>query len=82
MTGAGVLALEVVIAEPSLSQINVNLLVALDAMLREGSPLRVLPPPLELSGFMVVMAWHERFDNDPAQRWLRQSVVRAVETFT
>jgi DNA-binding transcriptional LysR family regulator len=51
-------------------------------ILAEAFPLRVLRPPLELSDFTIVMAWHERFDNDPAQRWLRRSVVRAVETFT
>jgi DNA-binding transcriptional LysR family regulator len=51
-------------------------------ILAEAFPLRVLKPPLELADFTIVMAWHERFDKDPAQRWLRRSVVRAVETFT
>jgi DNA-binding transcriptional LysR family regulator len=36
-----------------------------------GMGLQVLPPPVELAGFGVRMAWHERFDADPGQAWLR-----------
>lgn len=36
--------------------------------------LRVLQIPLELAGFTIVQAWHERVHRDPAQGWLRQVV--------
>lgn len=39
--------------------------------------LAIHPPPIELGTFQVRMRWHERTDGDPAQRWLRQAVVRA-----
>ncbi len=35
-------------------------------------PLRVLPPPLELPGFRVTVAWHERMHRDPGHAWLRE----------
>ena len=34
--------------------------------------LKLLPPPLEITGFTKTAAWHERTHRDPAQRWLRQ----------
>jgi DNA-binding transcriptional LysR family regulator len=40
-------------------------------------PLQVLPPPMALRSFDVLQVWHERFDNDPAHRWLRGVVLRA-----
>jgi DNA-binding transcriptional LysR family regulator len=43
-----------------------------------ATPLRVLPPPLPLRSFDVVQFWHERFDGDPAHRWLRSAVARAA----
>lgn len=42
-------------------------------------PLRILPPPLPLSGFGVHLVWHERDDADPAHRWLRRALARASE---
>jgi DNA-binding transcriptional LysR family regulator len=36
--------------------------------------LTLLPPPIELPGFTVSMAWHERGHLDPGQRWLRAVV--------
>ena len=41
-------------------------------------PLQVLPPPVELRSFDVVQVWHERFNDDPAHRWLRGMVHRAA----
>jgi DNA-binding transcriptional LysR family regulator len=34
--------------------------------------------PLKLSPLPVIASWHERYDNDPAHRWLRAHVTRAV----
>lgn len=33
------------------------------------------PPPLPLTGFTVRLAWHRRFDADPAHAWLRQQII-------
>ncbi len=37
-------------------------------------PLVVVPPPLPLPGFSIVLLWHERTHDDPAHRWLRQQI--------
>jgi DNA-binding transcriptional LysR family regulator len=39
-------------------------------------PLHLLPPPLRLPGFGLCLAWHPRFDDDPAHRWLHDFVAR------
>ncbi|MBL8189886.1 MAG: LysR family transcriptional regulator, partial [Acidobacteria bacterium] len=37
--------------------------------------LQVLPVPLNLPPFRLVMLWHERFHNDPAHQWLRSLIL-------
>ncbi|MFP2911274.1 LysR substrate-binding domain-containing protein [Pyxidicoccus sp. 3LFB2] len=44
----------------------------------EGWPLQVLPTPVALPSFDILQIWHERFDGDPAHRWLRGVVARAA----
>ena len=34
-----------------------------------------LPPPVPIPAAEVAVHWHERFDGDPGNRWLRQQVV-------
>ncbi|MEY4575744.1 MAG: hypothetical protein RL701_447 [Pseudomonadota bacterium] len=41
--------------------------------------LALLPPPLPLPRFTLSLAWHTRFDNDPAHAWLRGVVARIAE---
>jgi DNA-binding transcriptional LysR family regulator len=41
-------------------------------------PLQVLPPPIPLPTYPEEAYWHERFDNDPAHRWLRDLVRRTT----
>lgn len=41
-------------------------------------PLRVLEPPLALPTYPEEMYWHERYDADPAHRWLRELMVRVT----
>lgn len=53
------------IAEHSLWRLN-----------RLGLALRQFAIPLPLKSVVVIQAWHPRFDNDPAHRWLRQTVKR------
>jgi DNA-binding transcriptional LysR family regulator len=36
--------------------------------------LKVLPPPVDLGTFPVEMAWHVRYRQDPAHRWLRSLI--------
>jgi DNA-binding transcriptional LysR family regulator len=35
-------------------------------------PLRILPPPVPLPSFRIMMTWHERAQRDPAHEWLRE----------
>ena len=37
---------------------------------------KVLRLPLEIPGFVVSIHWHERFDQDPASRWLRGTMAK------
>jgi hypothetical protein len=36
------------------------------------------PAPLELPASPVVAAWHQRYDDDRAHRWLRNVVIEAI----
>jgi DNA-binding transcriptional LysR family regulator len=44
---------------------------ALAQLAPEGSPLIALPAPVPLPEHSINLVWHERFSNDPGQRWLR-----------
>lgn len=46
---------------------------------RLGLPLRAFDIPLPMERVTVVQAWHPRFDNDPAHRWLRQTLKTCCE---
>jgi DNA-binding transcriptional LysR family regulator len=41
-------------------------------------PLQVLPPPLKLPSYPEEAYWHQRFDADPAHRWLRELIRRVT----
>lgn len=41
---------------------------------RLGLPLRSFRLPVALEPVTIMQAWHPRFDNDPAHRWLRQTL--------
>ena len=41
--------------------------------------LKLLPPPIEIDGFVVSMAWHQRNNNSLQHQWLRQQIVDAVQ---
>jgi DNA-binding transcriptional LysR family regulator len=45
----------------------------------ETLKLRTASIPLKLPTLPVIASWHERYDNDPAHRWLRELVGRAVK---
>ncbi len=46
----------------------------ISTVLQRGTVLVRREPPLELPGFDVKLYWHERFHQDPANQWLRQTV--------
>lgn len=46
---------------------------------RDALGLQVFSPPIELETLPIWMLWHERSQGDPAQRWLRDTVVRAYQ---
>jgi len=49
---------------------------------RETWPLRVMEPPLALPPYAVNLLWHPRLDNEPANAWLREVIVRAAGQVT
>lgn len=57
-----------------------DLLITAPAMLvryfAELAPLQILEPPIELPTYPEEMYWHDRFDADPAHRWLREHLQR------
>jgi len=46
----------------------------LNSVQRLKLPLRSFEIPVPLEKVNVMQAWHPRFDNDPAHRWLRQTL--------
>jgi DNA-binding transcriptional LysR family regulator len=38
------------------------------------APLNILPLPIELPAYDLVMVWHPLHDPDPAHRWLRDQI--------
>lgn len=43
-------------------------------------PIRLFHPPVELGGAEISMVWHERTNDDPALRWLRQQIADVAAT--
>jgi len=46
--------------------------------LAQDPRLKILPTPVDLGTFPVEMAWHMRYRQDPAHRWLRGLVAEVV----
>jgi DNA-binding transcriptional LysR family regulator len=46
--------------------------------LAHDTRLKILPAPVDLGTFPVEMAWHVRYRNDPAHRWLRTQVAEVA----
>ena len=44
-----------------------------DTLLRIAD-VKVFVPPFELPGFAIKQHWHERYQQDPANRWLRSVI--------
>jgi DNA-binding transcriptional LysR family regulator len=61
-----------------------NLVATLPNRLLEAftipTSLFVIPTPAEIAPISFSMAWHPRLDNDPAQRWLRETIRSATSS--
>ncbi|SIO47801.1 transcriptional regulator, LysR family [Paraburkholderia phenazinium] len=58
---------------------STDLVAMLPSRLTRNTPtLRVVEPPLEVSGYEMAMLWHERSHRDPAHRWLRDYIADSV----
>jgi DNA-binding transcriptional LysR family regulator len=47
-------------------------------LLAARNSVEAVAPPLKLPEFDVKQYWHERFHNDPGNKWLRQTIARAL----
>lgn len=69
-------------------ELDLNLLRVFDAVVIERSVtaaagrvferrgrFKSLPPPVPIPPADVALHWHERFDGDPGNRWLRGQIV-------
>ena len=45
---------------------------------RHWPELRIVAPPVDVPGYEMSMYWHERVHRDPAHRWLRELLAKAV----
>jgi DNA-binding transcriptional LysR family regulator len=43
-------------------------------MLMRIAAVKALPPPFELPTFAIKQHWHERYQHDQANRWLRSLI--------
>ena len=46
----------------------------------ESMGLKLLPPPIDVTGFTVSMFWHQRNTNLPQHQWLRSQLSEAAQT--
>ena len=55
---------------------NTDLMVTVPTMLAESylpiSNIKLLEPPIKMPSYAIKQYWHERFHEDPANRWLRE----------
>jgi DNA-binding transcriptional LysR family regulator len=55
---------------------NTDLLVTIPTMLAESylpaGNIKILTPPLKMPDYAIRQYWHERFHEDPANKWLRE----------
>lgn len=50
--------------------------------LKQDARLKILPAPVDLGTFPVEMAWHVRYRQDPAHRWLRGLIAEVVQALS
>jgi DNA-binding transcriptional LysR family regulator len=55
-----------------------RVIFGLARLFKQQLKLQVLPAPLAIPPFRLMMLWHERFTSDPAHRWLREMIAGAA----
>lgn len=62
---------------PVLAKSDLMVIMAsrLAKMFSQITPLKVMLPPVKLPSYNVLLFWHERFDRDPANEWLRNAYI-------
>lgn len=62
---------------------NTDMLLSLPLRIAEQfvrlAPLRVVPVPIELPSYELVMIWHPLRESDPAHRWLREQILAVCQ---
>ncbi|MED5523135.1 MAG: LysR family transcriptional regulator [Pseudomonadota bacterium] len=56
-----------------------DLVAMVPSRLIPGTGLKTHPVPFQAPSFQMVMLWHEKYHNDTAHRWLRQSIRDSVK---
>ncbi|WP_434778706.1 LysR family transcriptional regulator [Neisseria sp. Ec49-e6-T10] len=57
---------------------NSDLVAILPARLVQNNhTLQMIEPPINVSGFDMLMLWHERVHRDPAHQWLREQIIQS-----
>ena len=46
----------------------------------EAVPIKILPHPIRFAQLAIKQFWHERYHDDPANRWLRQCCSSLFQT--
>jgi len=46
----------------------------------QAGRLLILPPPVDVPGFDIAMAWHDRTTTHPIHKWLREQIVRFAKS--
>jgi len=59
---------------------DVIALVPKRLLTRRPHALRIVQPPIVVPGFDVIAAWHARSQQDPAHKWLRDSLMQVSAT--
>lgn len=52
--------------------------MAPERLVRDDPALQLTAAPVDVPGFEISMLWHERVHRDPAHRWIRECIARAV----
>lgn len=65
---------------------NTDLVLSLPLRLAERftefAPLKILPTPIDLPAYRLVMFWHPLQEKDPAHAWLRRQILETCEQIT
>ncbi|MGO8845752.1 MAG: LysR family transcriptional regulator [Methylocella sp.] len=65
---------------------NTDLLLSLPSRIAEQfvrlAPLKILPIPIDLPTYELIMIWHPRQEKEPAHQWLRREILNTCRKMT